>query len=290
MEKRISVFLAIALSIFFLVGSIFAADREVYLNEVVSKIEKFYYRPLSEEQREKIKDLAEEAQTMMSNEDFFKVLEEIPRVLEDKYSYLVPKENHTDGHKDYYGPLVEYCRDGNTGYIKIRVFRQERTSKEVQDALKNLRGVKGIVLDLRGNPGGSNSATIETAGLLLENKELERRLVKIKATSAGFIPIFIADRYVRQQFDGKLAILVNKKTASAAEMLASLLQGGKNIIVGTPTFGKHCSQATFRVHDRWLRLTVANFYLPNTSGGKIMPDIWTDDPDQQMAEAIAYLQ
>jgi len=138
------------------------------------------------------------------------------------------------------------------------------TGADVRQALTNMReeNVRGIVLDLRGNTGGYLDVTIDIAnqivpqGIVLEtvNSSGRRRTYNSILTDVPF---------------DNIVVLVNRFTASAAEVLASALQdSGAAVVVGEPTFGKGLVQTVYATrHGGALKLTTEEFYRRN--GDKI---------------------
>jgi len=121
-------------------------------------------------------------------------------------------------------------------------------------------GIRGLLLDLRGNGGGSLDAAVESLGLLLPGARLfslvHRGAVTevLRAPEPGF------------SYPGPVAALVDGDTASAAEMLAGALQAyGRGTLLGVRTFGKGCVQEYFDavVPSGVLRMTTLQFVMPN---------------------------
>ncbi len=173
-------------------------------------------------------------------------------------------------------------------YVRIRAF-QERTDKSLVKALDDARAqlggpLRGLVLDLRNNPGGlldqavrvsdvflSNGVIVTTAGRNRRNVEVER--AHEKDTEPGY-PIIV---------------LVNKGTASASEIVAGALQDqGRAVIMGTTTFGKGSVQTIIELEDgSGLKLTVARYYTPRNRSIQergIVPDVLVADGAGPRAE------
>jgi carboxyl-terminal processing protease len=166
-------------------------------------------------------------------------------------------------------------------YVRVRTF-QERTAKNLLKALDDARArlggqIRGLVLDLRNNPGGlldqgvrvsdlflSSGVIVSTAGRGRRNLEVER--AREKDTEPPY----------------PLILLVNKGTASASEIVAGALQDhGRAVIMGTPTFGKGSVQTIIELEDAsGLKLTVARYYTPKNRSIQekgIAPDIVVAD-------------
>jgi len=167
--------------------------------------------------------------------------------------------------------------DHHYAYVRIRTF-QERTDKGLQKALEDARSqmggtIRGLVLDLRNNPGGlldqavrvsdvflSSGVIVTTAGRGRRNVEVER--AHEKDTEPNY----------------PLIVLVNKGTASASEIVAGALQDqGRAVIMGTQTFGKGSVQTIIELEDgSGLKLTVARYYTPKSRSIQergITPDV-----------------
>ncbi len=149
------------------------------------------------------------------------------------------------------------------GYIRIASF-QEKTGTEVEAAIKALRdsddALKGIVLDLRNNPGGLLQSSIQVVdafvndGLIVytEGRQAES-LMRFEAAPGDLS-------------DGvPLIVLINNGSASASEIVAGALQDHKRaIIMGTPSFGKGSVQTILQLSaDEAIKMTTALYFTPN---------------------------
>ncbi len=163
----------------------------------------------------------------------------------------------------------------NLGYLKINQFLQT-TPDDVDKALAEFieQNVKGIILDLRFNPGGLLSSAVaissdflEAGKLVVYSKGIEKR------------EDFHAEGPVREDFP--LIVLVNGGSASASEIVAGAIKDhGRGLVMGNKTFGKASVQKVFPLSDSKaaVKLTVARYYTP--SGVDIdkigvMPDVET---------------
>jgi carboxyl-terminal processing protease len=160
-------------------------------------------------------------------------------------------------------------------YIRLTQFNQNATS-ELNDALKKLsdKKYKGIVLDLRNNPGGLLNEAISVSNLFL---------------SPDKVVVFTKDRdgkenhfktSVFKDFDAStpIVVLINEGSASASEIVAGALQDHKRaVIVGKTSFGKASVQTIIPLNDgSAIKLTTARYYTPNgrsIQGVGIDPDI-----------------
>lgn len=168
------------------------------------------------------------------------------------------------------------------GYIRIAQF-QENTGQQFKKALSNLSEkdgeLKGIVLDLRNNPGGLLTTSIEVVDAVLDGGLIvytEGRGVKSSASyqaSSG------------DSLNGlPMVVLINEGSASAAEIVAGALQDhGRALILGTKSFGKGSVQTVFPLGDnRGMKLTTARYFTPNKrsiQASGIKPDIIVQPAD-----------
>lgn len=151
--------------------------------------------------------------------------------------------------------------DDGVGYVPLQVFRAT-SSDEVSDAIRELvdAGARGIVLDLRGNPGGLLDEGIEITELFIESG---RAVVETRGRGAGQSETY--ESRAEPIFpDVPLAVLVNESSASASEIVAGALQDyDRALVIGAPTFGKGSVQTLFRLTGgNVLRLTTAHWYTP----------------------------
>lgn len=199
-------------------------------------------------------------------------------------------------------PTVQYRMLENTsfGYVRITMESSE-TSKQLSDALRSLlkQNPKGLVLDLRNNPGGLFPDPVldvvgqflKDGGAVVYERYRDGKDKEYTATSgklAAELP---------------LAILVNGGTASAAEVIAGALNDyGRGPLIGEKTFGKGLVQQVNALTDKSsLHVTVATWLTPKKhviDGTGLVPTIavpWTDESkakgiDTQLNRAIEYLQ
>ncbi len=151
--------------------------------------------------------------------------------------------------------------DQDLGYIKLVRFA-EHSAEEMHGALQDLKkqGMKTLVLDLRGNPGGIMKVAEQIADEFLKKNELivytqdkEEKRKYIYATNKGIFE------------DGKIYVLIDEGSASASEILAGALQEyGRATIIGRRSFGKGLVQREISLGDgSRVRLTVAHYYTPS---------------------------
>jgi len=156
------------------------------------------------------------------------------------------------------------------------------TTRDVRRLLQELKGahVDGIVIDLRGNSGGSLQEAIELTGLFFD----EGPVVQVRNSDGSVKVMRDPDRSV--EYDGPLGVLVDRRSASASEIFAAAIQDyGRGVILGSTTFGKGTVQNLIDL-ARYMRntdtrlgelkLTVAKFYRIDGSTTQyrgVVPDI-----------------
>lgn len=171
------------------------------------------------------------------------------------------------------------------GYIRIAQF-QKRTGEDVSKSLQKLedkQALKGLVLDLRNNPGGVLRASVEVAGLFMDGGtvvytegRLDNSEVNYKAT-AGDVT------------DGiPVVVLINGGSASASEIVAGALQDhSRAVLMGTQSFGKGSVQTILPLSEsRAVKLTTALYFTPN--GRSIQAQGIAPDITVERAKVTAY--
>jgi len=161
------------------------------------------------------------------------------------------------------------------GYARVSNF-QSKTSEELSNALDEIekdRKLKGLILDLRNNPGGLLTEAIKVSDLFLDSGVI----VSTKGRSSSQ-NIMASARKNKKPRAYPIIALVNGGTASAAEIVAGALQDNKRaLILGTVTFGKGSVQTIVPLSDgSGLRLTTARYYTPSGKSiqlSGITPDI-----------------
>ncbi len=161
------------------------------------------------------------------------------------------------------------------GYIRISNF-QDKTTFELEKALKELekgKGLKGLVLDLRNNPGGLLDQAVKVADVFLKKGLIVYTDGRIEEQKMRF-----EAHPDKHPHNYPIAVLVNEGSASASEIVAGALQDHKRaIILGVQTFGKGSVQTIIPLEDgSAVRLTTARYYTPNgrsIQAKGIVPDI-----------------
>jgi carboxyl-terminal processing protease len=149
----------------------------------------------------------------------------------------------------------------DVAYIRIADFTQT-TGTEVRRHFERLQqeGATRLVLDLRDNPGGIVDSSVEVASVLLEPGQL---VFSTKGRTADSFQDYRAARD-GLHFSGPVVVLVNRGSASAAEIVAGAVQDhDRGLIVGENTFGKGVVQTIYPVRDAGLALTTAKYYTPS---------------------------
>jgi carboxyl-terminal processing protease len=147
------------------------------------------------------------------------------------------------------------------GYVRVSTFDAE-TGSQVRKAIEQLggRALRGLLLDLRNNPGGLLPAALETASLFLKPG---RTLLTIRGRSVEASEEKVPETAVPYEFP--VAVLMNNRSASASEIVAGALQDhDRAVIVGEPSFGKGLVESVFPLSEgTGLALTTAYYYTPS---------------------------
>ena len=168
--------------------------------------------------------------------------------------------------------------DDENGYVRITQF-QEKTGKDLDLAIRELRksekgkALKGIVLDLRNDPGGLLDQAVDVSDKFMS----DGLITYIEGRKADQKVKYFAKKK-DDDFMGPLVVLVNEGSASGSEIVAGALQDSKRaVIVGTKTFGKGSVQTIIPLGDgSAVRLTTAKYYTPkgrSIQAEGIAPDI-----------------
>ncbi|MEG1345707.1 MAG: S41 family peptidase, partial [Acidaminococcaceae bacterium] len=181
-------------------------------------------------------------------------------------------------------------KDDKLGYIRIRMFNEDTGRDFVQQFHElEAQGMRGLVLDLRENPGGLLSTSVRVAQLLVPNGPIVSVTEKSGKTQTEYSTL--------AQAKYPVAVLVNQGSASAAEIVAGALQDSKaGKLFGTKTFGKGSVQSVSRLSkDTGLKLTIAHYFTPSgrsINGVGIEPDVVVEaqeGSDNQLEAALEYL-
>ena len=154
---------------------------------------------------------------------------------------------------------LEFLIRPGIGYIHINNF-QETTGREFADALTNFGDLHGLVLDLRGNPGG-----LVTEAVSVADKFLRKGQVVASQRGRAFPEQTYRAAHGSSGRDYPVVVLINRGTASAAEIVSGALQDhDRALIVGETSFGKGLVQTVFPISENsGLALTTFHYYTPS---------------------------
>jgi carboxyl-terminal processing protease len=191
------------------------------------------------------------------------------------YEQLIPIDVTRD---EVYIPTVPaaFMIDATTGYIKLQDFG-ENTDRDLKRGLKDLasKGMKRLLLDIRGNPGGPLDQAIKVTNEFLPRG---RMIVYTRGRIAN------SDQDYRASEDGEftnipVVMLANKSSASASEIVTGAMQDhDRAFVVGETTFGKALVQSIYRISGgAGLALTTAHYYTPS---GRLIQRPWDTTFDE----------
>jgi carboxyl-terminal processing protease len=176
---------------------------------------------------------------------------------------------------------ASFMIDKETGYVRVDDFA-EHTDDELGTSLETLtgKGMKRLVLDLRGNPGGQLDQAIRMANRFLTRGQM------IVSTHGR---VSNSDQEYRATDNGDytelpMMVLVNRNSASASEIVAGALQDyDRALVVGETTFGKALVQSIYRVQGAGLALTTARYYTPS---GRLIQRPWDGTFDEYLTYTL----
>jgi carboxyl-terminal processing protease len=177
-----------------------------------------------------------------------------------------------------------YVLDGGVGYIDLTVFSESSTDS-LRAAITRLRGegARGVILDLRNNPGGLLEQGSAVADLFLPRGKLIVE-TKSRVQDQNQRAIAVTD----DQFPGlPVVVLVGPFSASASEIVAGALQDhDRALVLGRTTYGKGSVQTVFPLADNnWLKLTTARWFTP--SGRSIQKPYGVGDGEHPVVDDVA---
>ncbi len=196
-------------------------------------------------------------------------------------------------------PIIEYRMEGDIAYIKFMEFNALGVQK-VREALEDLKknNPKGLILDIRDNPGGFLHIAIGVTSQFLPKD----KVILIERWKDGREKVYKSEGGGLAT-DIPMVVLVNRNSASASEILAGALQDhGRAVLIGERTLGKGSVQQPFELRDgSELRVTIARWLTPNgreIHGQGIEPDIPVEVTEEDEAagrdpvleRAIEYLE
>src|ERR1044071_3372039 len=172
--------------------------------------------------------------------------------------------------------------DATTGYIKLRDFG-ENTDQELGRALKDLsgKGMRRVVFDLRGNPGGALDQAIRVANRFLPRGDM---IVYTRGRVANSDQDYRATEQ-SDYLNVPMITLVNRNSASASEIVSGALQDhDRSLIVGETTFGKALVQSVYRVSEgAGAAITTARYYTP---AGRLIQRPWDGTFDEYLTYTL----
>ena len=178
--------------------------------------------------------------------------------------------------------------DDNIGYLRITSF-DENTYKEFKEHISKLQkeNIKGLVIDLRDNPGGLLDVCVDIADDLIG-----KGTIVYTKDNSGNKEYYKSDE---KEIDLPMAVLINGGSASASEILtAALVDNNKAIAIGETSFGKGLVQSVKQLKDgTGYKLTTAQYYTPNgnyINKKGIEPKIQEKDEEKQLQSAVDYLE
>jgi len=188
---------------------------------------------------------------------------------------------------------VHLIPDTKIGYIRIVEF-QKRTADDLKTSLQKLgkEGLKGLILDLRNNPGGLLNSAIDVADEFIKKNKL---IVYTEGRSPKERRNYHSKRKPVLPEEIPLVVLINKGSASASEIVVGAVQDWeRGTILGTTSFGKGSVQNVIPLSDgSALKLTIAKYYTPKgvcIEKKGIKPDIIVELPEVKEGEEIKDLQ
>ena len=159
-------------------------------------------------------------------------------------------------------PYSDYIENG-IGYIKLRSFTRN-CSKDIKNAILELKAkeeLKGLILDLRSNPGGLLNESVEIVNLFVEKGE---KIVSTKGKIKSWEKSYTANNKPLDT-NVPLVVLINSSSASASEIVSGAIQDlDRGVVIGQRSYGKGLVQQTRKLsYNSQLKLTVAKYYIPS---------------------------
>lgn len=191
--------------------------------------------------------------------------------------------------------VVSWRLEGDFGYLRIASFTED-TAEQVEEAVSEIRQnlggrLAGLIIDLRNNPGGLLVESVAVSDAFIESGDIVategRRSKQRYRATAGDIAAGLP-----------IAVLINKGSASAAEILAGALKDhGRAVLIGVRSYGKGSVQTVIPMgQGTAMKLTTARYFRPSGSSvdGGILPDVEAEDdadtePDEGLSRAVSEL-
>ena len=203
-----------------------------------------------------IKEIIEQINGMRINRSRQQLTIEVRSSGSKSLRTLVLKPEHIQIHS------VEHKKVGGDQFVYIRIQAfTEQTHKEVRKVLKKNKIIRGVILDLRGNPGGLLDSAVKVADLFIKTGVI----VSVKGRLPDYEQVFHAHSK-GTRVDFPLIVLIDNYSASAAEVLAGALKDSRRaLILGRNSFGKGSVQTLIPMENekgdrKGLKLTVAHYY------------------------------
>jgi carboxyl-terminal processing protease len=185
-----------------------------------------------------------------------------------------------------YTVTTKFMADDSTGYVWVNRFANNTTG-EVEQAIVELQkeGMRRLILDLRGNPGGYLHEAVKLAGKFISGHRL---IVETRGKNERVEEKFFSDQWndTGKSYDFPLVVMIDRGSASASEIVAGAIQDyDRGLILGTNSFGKGLVQKEFPLSDgSAVRVTTARYYTP--SGRLIQRDYKGKRPDEYYTEIM----
>ena len=159
-------------------------------------------------------------------------------------------------------PYSGFVADG-IGYIKLRSFTRN-CSKDIKDALaalKDAQSLKGLILDLRSNPGGLLNESVNISNIFIERGE---EIVSTKGKIKEWEKVYKATQKAVDT-QTPLVVLINQTSASASEIVSGVVQDlDRGVVIGNRSFGKGLVQQSRKLsYNTQLKVTIAKYYTPS---------------------------
>jgi carboxyl-terminal processing protease len=179
--------------------------------------------------------------------------------------------------------------DDEIAFLRITQFTPY-TDDRIREAIEDFsaRGYRSMIIDLRSNPGGVLNGVVDVASLFFDGG----LVVETRGRVAGENQQFNARRGTVVDQDIDIVVLIDRGSASAAEILAAAIKDRKRgVLIGETTYGKGSVQQVRTIGDTGFRLTMARYYTPagtNIDSIGIEPDIVVEEPELSPEEQESY--
>ena len=192
----------------------------------------------------------------------------------DAYTYILDKKKREVFHQKIYGydkSISSLSLKNSILYVKIHFF-DSNVIKTIKNLLREDAHMKGLILDLRDNSGGLLSASITLVDMFIDKGVIIHKKSRIKEENRSYY----AHQY-NSNLSLPLVILINKRSASASEIVSGALQAHQRaILIGEKSFGKSSIQKVIELkNNRLLKFTIARYILANQKemNTGVIPDL-----------------